>query len=102
MDDQSDASVIACITLLFCQTSSSCDGSVQVWSVDDQSEVKTLQVLDKCSDVRQVRNLQLLPKSSLGVETVSQTIRFYHFFPGDEVLSIKTFNNNIIHGIFTL
>ena len=80
MDDQSDASVIACITLLFCQASSSCDGSVQVWSVDDQSEVKTLQVLDKCSDVRQVRNLQLLPKSSLGVETVSQTIRFYHFF----------------------
>ena len=38
-------------TILY-QASSSCDGTVQVWSADDQSEVKTLQVIDKCNDVR--------------------------------------------------
>ncbi|KAK7103194.1 WD repeat and HMG-box DNA-binding protein 1-like [Littorina saxatilis] len=37
--------------------SSSCDGTVQVWSVDDQAEVKTLPLLDKCSDVSLAKSL---------------------------------------------
>ncbi|XP_076442996.1 WD repeat and HMG-box DNA-binding protein 1-like [Babylonia areolata] len=36
---------------------SSCDGSVQVWTMADQTEVKTLQVLDKCSDVSLAKSL---------------------------------------------
>ncbi|KAL8588870.1 hypothetical protein ACOMHN_051464 [Nucella lapillus] len=37
--------------------SSSCDGTVQVWSVDDQTEVKTLPLLDKCSDLSLAKSL---------------------------------------------
>nr|KAG5689770.1 hypothetical protein BaRGS_031171 [Batillaria attramentaria] len=32
--------------------SSSCDGTVRVWRLDDQSEVKVFSVLSKCSDIR--------------------------------------------------
>ena len=72
--------VIVRLTLLLFQASSSCDGSVQVWSVDDQSEVKTLQVLDKCSDVRQVCNLKPIKQQVVWVLKVRESHR-------DEVLA---------------
>ncbi|XP_063804462.1 WD repeat and HMG-box DNA-binding protein 1 [Pseudophryne corroboree] len=73
--------------------SASCDGSVRIWNIDDQSCEANLALLPKCNDVinaKSICRLQWQPKSGrLLAVPVDKTVHFYERFTWKMTFSLS-------------